>query len=420
MTEMNPQDIDRSGLVPQIHHLRGGQPLYLFYDKHIDIVRLDLVFEAGTALQDKFLQAASAIQLITEGTPRHTAQQIAEFMDFRGIIIEKNCDTVRSTLTAYCLSRYIGELLPLLYECVTEAVYPQTEFDVFATKRKQQLMTAALKPSHVARCRFYEGIYGHAHPLGRFATSDDVDLLTVDDIRRFHKKYYDLSRLTVMMGGNVPADAVALVDSLFGNVETQGLDAVTLPPSMGDATGLQRIAMDGAVQAALRVGRELPYRWGDIDYSRFMVLNTILGGYFGSRLMTNIREDKGYTYGIYSQTHLMRGSILFYIVSEVAVDKVDATMTEIERELSRLIEEPVPAEELKLVKTCMLGDFMRSVDGVFERMERFASMASCGISEQFTDTLFGILGEDGVTSDELQRVASTVLDKNSLLMVAAG
>ena len=416
---MFPIEIDRSGLVPQLYNMTNGRPLYLFYDSHIDIVRIDFIFDAGTALQCKFLQTASAIQLLTEGTSRRSARDIAEFMDFRGIVVEKNCDTVSATLTVYSLSRYLDELLPLLHECFTDAAYPQAEFDVFAAKRRQNLQTMALKPSHIARCRFYESLYGKEHPLGRFATADDIDSLSVDDVSRYSKDYLNPSRLTILMGGNVKPEAVKLVDRLFGTTPTAPYEPIALPAPAGDATGLLRVPMPNAVQGALRVGRLLPFEWSDPDYSRFMVLNTILGGYFGSRLMTNIREDKGYTYGIYSQTQIYRGSLAFYIVSDVAGDKVDAALKEIHNEVQRLCEEPVPDEELQLVKSTMAGDFLRGIDGVFERMERFAMMRNCGITEQFTDNLLAIFNDDGVTSSELRDLAAKVLNYDTMLAIAA-
>ena len=121
---LRPSDIDHSGLKPQCHLMRNGQPIHYFVDDHLDLIRVDMVFEAGYAVQHKKMQALGAIQLISEGTRRHTAREIAEFLDFRGIILEKNNDALTSQLTAYTLKRYLGDLLPLLRELVEEATYP--------------------------------------------------------------------------------------------------------------------------------------------------------------------------------------------------------------------------------------------------------------------------------------------------------
>ena len=417
---LNPETINREGLVPQRYDLTNGRPVYLFFDKHIDIVRIDFIFDCGTAHQDKFLQTASAIRLLTAGTSRHTARQIAEFVDFRGIVFDSRCDSVSSSLTVYCLSRYLVEFLPLLQECLVDASYPQEEFDIFVSKRRQALETAALKPSHVARCNFYKGLYGSSHPLGRFATVDDVDRLSVEDTRRYYRQYLVPSRMTILLGGNVPEGTLDLIDKLFGSAVTEPYQPLSLPTPQPDEEREIRLPMPNAVQSALRVGCLLPFCWSDVEYARFMVLNTVLGGYFGSRLMTNIREDKGYTYGIYSQTQIYRGSMAFYIFSEVAASKADAALQEIRNEIDRLCNEPVGIDELQMVQSSMVGDFIRGIDGVFERMERFSNMFACGVTELFTDNLLGVIKQGGISPSELLETAQRVLSYDNMLVVSAG
>ena len=181
--------------------------------------------------------------------------------------------------------------------------------------------------------------------------------------------------------------------------------------------------MESAAQNTLRVGRILPITWNSTEYVDFMVLTTILGGYFGSRLMSNIREDKGYTYGINALTNIFRGSISFFIVSDVASDKADAALKEILFEIERLCNEPVPDEELRMVRNVMLGDFMRSIDGIFERSERFRQMKETHVSERFTDIFFEVLSESGpsaVTPERLQNLAQRILNPEYLLQVSVG
>ena len=301
---LRPADVDRSGLVPRCYMMRNGQIINVFADDNIGLLKMDFIFEAGTALQSKKLQAAAAIHLLTEGTRHHSSREIAEFIDFRGLIVEKSNDEVSSTLTVYGMPRYLGELLPMIKEMIACPTYPQEEFEVFISKRKQQLMTNLQRTSFVARKRFYECLYGTSHPLGMYAKPEDLDLLTAQDVREFHDRYLTFSRMSIILGGTVTDEDLALFDDVFGSEPVVALEKTALPePSMAVA-GLQNLTVPGAVQTTLRVGRRLPYRWDDVDYSRFMILSTVLGGYFGSRLMSNIREDKGYTYGINAMTQI--------------------------------------------------------------------------------------------------------------------
>ena len=372
---LSPADIDRTPLIPQHYALRNGKVVHYYADNHIELMKIDFIFSVGTALQTKKMQAASAINLMTNGTQRHSSREIAEFLDFRGIIMEKTNDEVSSTLTVYCMPRYLDELLPLVREMIEEAVYPQDEFDIFIAKRKQKLMSNMQRTSYVARNRFMECLYGSDHPMGRFAVPADLDLLTVQDVREFRRRYLDFSHLDIVVGG---------------------------------------------VQTTLRVGRRLPFKWNDVDYSRFMVVSTLLGGYFGSRLMSNIREDKGYTYGIHAMTQVRRGSIDFFVTTDVAADKAEPALKEIMFEMDRLCREPVGKEELELVRNCMLGDFMRSVDGVFERSERFCQMMTSGVTEQFTDNYMSVLEVGATTTNDIMSMAQRILRQDDMTVVMAG
>ncbi|MBQ7062573.1 MAG: insulinase family protein [Bacteroidales bacterium] len=418
-----PNDIDRRGLVPEEYRMRNGRVLYYFPDAHINLVKIDLMFEAGSAWQQCLLQSAATLQLLGEGTSRHTAHEVAEFMDYRGIIVERSNTAVTATLTVYSLARHLEELVPMLHEMVTQSRYGEDEFRPYMAKRRQQMLTALQKTSHMARCHFFEGLYGRSHPLGAFAMPDDVDRLTVEEVRDFYKRCFDLSRLTIVLGGAVTDTVLQLFDRWFGDVPSTPCVRMELPAAQGTGTGLRHVAMPHVVQNTLRVGRLLPFAWDDKEYARFMVLSTLLGGYFGSRLMSNLREEKGYTYGVNAMTQIFRGSLAFFIVTDVAADKAEAALDEIRGELERLCNEPVERDELELVRTCMLGDFLHSIDGVFERSERFCQMLSTGVDERFTDNCMAVLdpdGPDAVTPEQLQDLACRLLRSELLLQVSAG
>ena len=409
-----PRDIDRRPLVPQRYNMRNGKVINYFVSDDIGLIKMDFIFEAGSALQDKPVQAAAAINLLTEGTTRHTSKEIADFLDFRGIIVEKSNDEVSSTLTLYAMPRYIGELLPLLREMLTEPTYPEVEFGVFVAKRRQQLLVNLQRTGFVARKRWCESLYGIGHPQAVFATLADLEQLTVEDVRAYHRNRLTPSRLAIVLGGAVSKEVL----NEFDVVET--VERTVLPEPKSDPGGRYDVAVEGAVQNTLRVGRLLPMQWNDREYAEFMVLSTALGGYFGSRLMTNIREDKGYTYGIGAMTQISRGSLSLIITSDVAADKVEPALQEIKYELERLRREPMSDEELELVRTCMLGDFMRSVDGVFERSERFCQLLTSGVDERFTDNYMSVLEPGAITPRRLQELAWRLLDWSEMSVVSAG
>ena len=416
--------IDRSGLVPQQHVMPNGKILTLFPDSNTELVKIDFCFPAGTACQTKFFQAAATNAMLGECSRSHTMHEVAEWMDFRGIVVDKNVDTVKSTLSFYTLRRYVSELLPLAYELFTEPLFGEHEFHVYMAKRRQQILSAQMETGKVARNLFYADIFGRTHPYGAYAEVEDVDLLTVDDVRRFYSEHYNLSQMQMVVAGHCDARLVELIDKQFGQVscDEQGtgdiFEPADYPIPAHETFRAVNAVVPNAVQSTLRIGRRLPWRWDSQEYALFTVLNTLLGGYFGSRLMSNIREGKGYTYGIYSYSHLMRDNLLFFINTDVGSQYAEPALNEIYKEMERLCNEHVDADELKVVRHYLVGDFLRSIDGIFERGERYRSMQTSRIDERFTDNLFHAIAT--CTPQQLQAVARQAFDRDAFTQVVVG
>ena len=410
--------IDRSGLTPQTYTLSNGQTLHLFPDTALEIVKIDVTFEAGPYYQSKKLVAVTTNKLLTEGTLHHSAQEIAEFLDARGIIVETSTNLFTASVSAYALRRYVTGLLPLLHEMLTEPAFSQQEFDICVAKRRQQLSTNLQKTSYVSHNLLYAALYGEEHPLGTWADMDDTYKVTPDDVRQFYREHYSLGQAQYIVSGHYDEEILRCFDDCFGHTAAMPLPT---PPSVVDPVRQPSSlcsSLPNTVQSTLRIGRLLPLAWDSEAYARFLVLNTVLGGYFGSRLMANIREEKGYTYGIYSQTRLLRGSIVFSICTDVGAADARAALEEIYGEMQRLCDEPVPEEELEVVRNYLVGDFLRSIDGIFERSERFRQMTATGIDERFTD--LSLHAMEHVTPQQLQDLARQTLRRELMTQVVVG
>ena len=392
------------------------------------LVKLDLTFEAGSRYQSQPCVAQAANQLMGQATRHHDAEWVAEFLDFRGITIERAADTCTACLSFYFLRRYAHELLPLIREMIEQPVLTSTLFEAHVSKRRQQLEVNLRKTSSVARNIWYEALFGPNHPLGVHATPEDVDRLTPDLITAFWRERYKDYWIT--LSGNVDDALVEMVSnstrhtpqSLRDSSPNLGeqLEILTASdrgshssPKLGEVA--QRAGGVCSPQFSIRVGRVLPFRWNDPDYHKFMVLNTLLGGYFGSRLMSNLREEKGYTYGIYSQTQIYRGLIVFFITADVAAEAADDSLVQVDAEMRRLQEEPVTDDELRRVCTYMRGDHLRSIDGIFELAERRRQMATTGVGEEFFDLFLNAL--DTTTPADIQRLARQHLSPEEMLHV---
>ncbi len=405
-------------LKPEEHRLSNGRTLYYFPSASTELVKIDLLCEAGSAYQTQKLVAGAANRLYVTASETMDAERLSEFMDYRGIIIDSNADTMRSSTTFYTLHRHLDDLLPVMDDLVHRPAFPQRELEVFANKRRQQLMGLRQKSHEVARRLFYQCLFGLEHPLGRYADVEDVDRLNVEVVRDFYEQYHRPGNMDIVVAGKVDDRLLAALDDRFGRDLPIDRPHLILEPGGMTAERRSKRTIPGAVQATVRVGRVLPLAWGSMDYARFMILTTLLGGYFGSRLMSNLREDKGYTYGIYARTQLYRGVIVFYITADVAGDVAAEAEKEIFAELRKLAEEPVSEEELNLVRVVMAGDFIRSVDGIFERSARFCDMLGTDITETLTDNLR--IAVNKTTAAQLQELAQRLFKPDDMTVCLAG
>lgn len=416
---------DTATLAPQVLPAACGT-LHLLPSTATELLRIDLIHESGSAYQPQPLCAAAANRLFTVAAGDMDTHQVAEFLDFRGIVVEHTPDVLTCTTTFYLLRRYLDQLMPLLTSLLRQPSFPQNDLDIFCRKRKQEIETARMNSTDEARRLFYQALFGTQHPLGRYAQPDDADRLTREVVKRFYEERY--GTMDMVVSGNMDEAVTENLLQLAASVEQaagsrQPLSATSslLPDTHYPLpTTHSRLSapLDGAVQASLRVGRVVPLAWDSPDYARFLLLTTLLGGYFGSRLMNNLREEKGYTYGIYARTQIYRGVIVFCITADVAGGTAVMAGEEIRRELRRLCDEPVGAEELALVKTVMAGDFIRSVDGIFERAERLCSMLATRVTEVFTDNLRQALAE--TTPAQLQQLAQRLLNPDDMVYCSAG
>ena len=410
---------DTATLLPQEHSLATGGMLYAFPSASTDLVKIDLIHEAGSAYQPQPLCAATANRLFAVASDDMDARQVAEFMDYRGIVVDHNPDILTASTSVYFLRRYLDELLPVLQQLLLHPAFPQDDFEVFLSKRRQELQAMQRKSREVARRLFYQTLFGIDHPLGRYAEPDDADRLDRETVVRFFHERYRSRQLIV--SGNVDAELIEKVTGALAPLrveESKGQKVEELNSTIHYPLSTFKVTVPGAVQTTLRVGRILPLRWDSVDYARFMLLTTLLGGYFGSRLMSNLREDKGYTYGIQAHTQIYRGVIVLYITTDVAASAADAAEEEIRHELQRLCDEPVGDDELAMVKTVLIGDFIRSVDGVFERSERLRSMLATDVDETFTDNLREAL--QTTTADQLLHLSRRLLQPADMLYCRAG
>lgn len=390
--------------------LDNGIPAYLVPSEEQETLQIEWVFEAGNWYESANLLAATANALLKNGTLRHSALEINEMIEYYGAFLSTHCNHEFASVTLHCLQKHVAALLPVVREILTEAAFPESELDTYRQNKKQQLAVNMEKCDFVANQHIDKYLFGEHHPYGRYTTREAYDALGRDDLYAFYRRHYGYAGCRIFIAGKTPADFSLLLNTQFGSDQWNeqegdaGQQDFALMPA---AEKKYRIALDPkGVQGAIRIARPFPNRFHP-DVPKMRVLNTVFGGYFGSRLMSNIREDKGYTYGIFSALYLYNQAGSLSIMTEAGRGVLEPAVQEIYREMQRLREEPVPAEELSLVRNYLIGTILGDLDGSFKVIRRWKNLILAGLDEQyFYGTVEAI---KTVSAAELQLLAQKYL-----------
>lgn len=380
------------------------------------LVRLSLVFGAGTRYQSAPFVASAMLNLMSEGTARYTAAQIAEMFDFYGIYYDTSIDRDYSVVTVSCLSRFLPKTLELLGEILLEPQFPERELEIYASKRKQQLTIEREKPSYQARELFSEALFGKEHPYGRVSPAAEYDNLKTGMLRSFYETYYTAGNLFAVASGEVMASAREAMAQFLGRF---GSGLAVGDPGIPEAhsTAMIREKRNGALQSSIRIGKVL-FPKEHPDFNGMQVAATVLGGYFGSRLVKNLREEKGYTYGIYSAMLNMQHSGYFAVASDVTAQATDDAVAEILKEVERLRTELVPVTELDMVRNIIVGEMMRILDGPFGIADVTIENVQCGMTNEALTAFFDEVRS--ITPDRIRELAVRWLDPASFSTVIVG
>jgi predicted Zn-dependent peptidase len=327
------------------------------------VVRLSLVFRAGTRFQSKPFVASATVNMLAEGTEKWTAQQIAERIDFYGADYEVSVDRDYAVVSVSCLSRFLPPMLELLDQLILHPVFPQADLRIYAGKRKHALQVEREKVSVRARELLGKALFGEDHPYGASFPESEYDRLTPVDLKAFYESHYRAAGSFAVTSGNVPQQERRLIADFLERLP--GGPAVVfneLPPVRTMAGAAEE--RQGALQSAIRAGKVLFGRTHP-DFVGMQVLATVLGGYFGSRLMTSLREERGYTYGVSSMMVTLEATGYLAVATETGAEFTADAVEQIYAEIDRLRTEPIPEQELALVKNTITGEFMRILDGPF-------------------------------------------------------
>lgn len=392
---------------------KKGVPFYYTKSTTDEVLRIEFVFDAGIVKQHQKLIAVTANALLTEGTHSRTAKDIADSLDFYGSYVQPRCTVDDSQLTLYCLKKHLPKCLDVVIDVLKNPLFSDNEVDIYKRNNKQRLKVQQGKTSYLCRKSFYKNIFGEESPIAYYSESIDYDKISRETLIEFHSNYYaGLKYITA--AGDVNDDVITAIEDVaasFSNADTNS------SYRSNNIVQGEKIVKEKSAQSTLRLGQKLFNRTHP-DYRKLQLLNTILGGYFGSRLMKNIREDKGLTYGIYSVLESYLDDGCFYIEADVNSEKTELAISEINKELLQLNNNLIQEKELNTAKNYFLGSILRGIDGPFSTMDRNRILIDYDFSNDYYEEFLDII--KSTTPKELIELSNQYLKPENLVAIVCG
>ncbi len=388
--------------------LNNGVEVYAINAGEQELLQLEIVFYAGNSYEANKGVALATNFMLKNGTSAKTAFQINEHFEYYGAYCNRSCYNETAVLSLHTLNKHLNVLLPVMREMITDANFPESELDIFKQNSQQKLQVNLKKCDFVANRLIDAYLFGEDHPYGKYLSAENYQALSTDQLKAHFQQYYVNGRAVIFVAGKLPADLFEQLNQQFGDLAItkngQSLTAQQLTPAVQKK---QHISNDpNGVQAAIRIARPFPNRHHP-DFMNVMVLNTLFGGFFGSRLMSNIREDKGYTYGIHSyvQNHIQESA--WMISTEAGKEVSEATVTEVYKEMDLLRNTLIEEEELLLVRNYMIGSILGDLDGPFQIIGRWKNIILNDLDEKYFYDSIKVIKT--ISAEELKALAEKYL-----------
>lgn len=396
--------------------LRNGVKIYTLASDDFEVVRMTLVVHAGTSMQRKPFSASATVNMLSEGSANMSAQQIAERLDYYGSWFDVNIDRDYVYISFCSLARFFAPTAEVAEQIILRPAFPETEVAAYCAKRRQQLAVERRKVDTIAREAFARAMFGDDHPYGISSDESLYDDLRRDDLAELYRRLYVAENCFIVCSGRIDEEVLSIVSRIAESIPSAETAPQPLFPPC-HTTHRLHVEHKPAVQSAIRIGRRLFDRRHE-DFVGMQVVATVLGGYFGSRLMQNLRARNGYTYGVMAAMVNFDREGYLAIATQVASEHADDALREIYAEIERLRTETMSDEELRLVKNMMIGEMLRILDGPFGIADVTIENILCGKSN--TATSQAVEQILATTPDDVLRLARRYLRREDMVEVVVG
>lgn len=402
---------------PSCDLLDNGIPVYTIAAGKQPVIKIEFIFNAGSWYEQAPGASYFATKMLSEGTSSLNSTTISNEIEKYGAHLDLNASMDFAVITLECLNKQLPKLLPLVHELLYDSVFPENEFLTLKKIKSQQIKVSREKTSVLASVKFRESLFGSNHPYGKDLTDKNVEDLKLSEVINFYNQFFKTGYEIIVSGQPTP-DSHSLLNYVFGKRKL--LNPSESPRFVAGNLSSEKNILEkksNNIQSSIRLGKKL-FKKNHPDLIDILILNEILGGYFGSRLMKNIREEKGYTYGISSSIITLKNEGFFIVGTDVNKENTQNTIDEILKEIKILQSTPVPEEELETVKNYMVGSFLSDINTPFALADKFKSVHLNGLDLQFYKKYIDRI--NAITPNEIKNIVKKHLDIDTLYTVVVG
>jgi len=403
--------------IPQVEtgHLSSGIPVHMINSGKHEIILLECIFKSGRWFENIPGVSYFTSKMLLEGSSYMTSHQIAEFFESHGAHVQIYAGADLVVFSVYVLKKNLERVIKVLKEILNHPIFPSYELEILKEIQIQKIKINDKKNNIKAGKEFRALIYGEKHPYGRSLEIVDIEQnINTNSITKFYQNDL-LSDLEIIISGKLDQKLINSLE-IFSDVS---LIPKKNPEHMfQDPVSFQKkITVDSSLQTSIRYGRRIIAK-DHGDYIPLVFLNEILGGFFGSRLMKNIREAKGYSYGIRSSLIHQIHDSLWLIGTDVRKEHTSDAIHEIQNEFHKLRTKPIDDDELTMVKNYMLGNFLSSIETSFSLVEIFKEIYFFNLNHDYYD--YYIQGINSINPTMIEEIANKYLVDDQFILVTVG
>ncbi len=399
---------------PEVRDLSNGVRMFFIAGGEQDVVKLELVFEAGRWFESKIAAAYFSSNLISKGTHARNSFEIAQIFDQYGAHLEISPGLDFVSVSVYALTKKLEPVLRLVLEIIDGPSFPEKEFDQMRSVFIQNLKVSQEKTSFVSSQRFRKNLFGAHHPYGTEVEEKDAEALKVSDLKDHFRSFFHSPKIFV--SGKIDNTNKDLMLKIFGSY-IPGKKTPSLNHRVEPGPEQEHLERKESVQSSVRMGKRAVLR-SHPDYVHILFASHILGGYFGSRLMKNIREEKGLTYGISASIQGMRHDSFLVIGADVNKENTGLTFEEIRKELRIMRSSLISEDELETTRNHFIGSLQSEITTPFAHADKIRTIVLYDLNPDHYRIMIDRI--DKITPSEIAGISEQYLHEDSFIRVAVG